>query len=79
MRKEIVRFLAETKEIKPDLDHSGVSSDKEKSMESKGASRLLPAKIAAIPLSVVTVNLCAKTTQTPVTLPSTPAPRLKHV
>jgi hypothetical protein len=79
MRKEITRFLAEIKERKPGLAHPGVSSDKEKSMESKGASRLLPAKIAVLLLSVVTVNLYAKTTQTPVTLPSTSAPRFKHV
>lgn len=33
-------------------------------MESKGASRLLPAKLAVLLLSTVTMNLCAKMTQT---------------
>src|SRR5438876_12254820 len=48
MRKEMARFLAETKETKQGLDHSGISSDKEKLMESKGASRLLPANIVEV-------------------------------
>lgn len=41
-------------------------------MESKSVSHFLPARVAVFLISVVTVNLCVKTAQTPAALPSPP-------
>lgn len=43
-------------------------------MESTTASRFLPARVAAFLISVVTVNLCVQTTQTPATPLCAPTP-----
>lgn len=67
-------FLAGTKEAKQDLDHEGISSGKEKLMKSKGALCFLPAYSVVLLIMVLMVNLFVKTTQTPATLPSPPAP-----
>jgi peptidoglycan/xylan/chitin deacetylase (PgdA/CDA1 family) len=62
------------KEAGQGLDHNGGSSDRETVMDRNSASHFLSAHVAVFLISVVTVNLCVKTAQTPAPPPPAATP-----